>query len=134
MAGLDPAIHPLRKILFELAGSRGHDGLCVEGAAPTLTGSTPLQHSGNAEVFVELGPMNAERHQFEVLACRSTRIFQSRIPGQGVAILRPSASVTTNSSAVKATEIGLISPTSISKVLIPRQTPRAGSLARTTAP
>ena len=37
----------------------------------------------------------------------------------GVAILRPSASVTTSSSAVKATEIGLISPTSISKVLMP---------------
>jgi hypothetical protein len=26
MAGLDPAIHPLRKILFELAGSRGMTG------------------------------------------------------------------------------------------------------------
>src|SRR5450759_3849614 len=37
----------------------------------------------------------------------------------GVAILRPSASVTTSSSAVKATETGRISPTSISKVLIP---------------
>src|ERR1700686_2731702 len=37
----------------------------------------------------------------------------------GVAILRPSASVTTSSSAVKATETGLISPASISKVLIP---------------
>src|SRR6266851_2033407 len=37
----------------------------------------------------------------------------------GVAILRPSASVTTSSSAVKATETGLISPTSISKVLMP---------------
>src|SRR4249920_2135817 len=37
----------------------------------------------------------------------------------GVAILRPSASVTTTSSAVKATETGLISPTSISKVLMP---------------
>ncbi len=38
---------------------------------------------------------------------------------KGVAILRPSASVTTNSSVVKATEIGLISPMSISKVLMP---------------
>src|SRR6267378_5501863 len=37
----------------------------------------------------------------------------------GVAILRPSASVTTSSSAVNATETGLISPTSISKVLMP---------------
>src|ERR1700729_767087 len=37
----------------------------------------------------------------------------------GVAIRRPSASVTTSSSAVKATETGLISPTSISKVLMP---------------
>src|ERR1700692_2349465 len=37
----------------------------------------------------------------------------------GVAILRPSASVTTSSSAVRATETGLISPTSISKVLMP---------------
>src|SRR5260370_23541153 len=37
----------------------------------------------------------------------------------GVGILRPSASVTTSSSAVKATETGLISPTSISKVLMP---------------
>src|SRR5665213_3440248 len=34
-------------------------------------------------------------------------------------MLRPSASVTTNSPAVKATETGLISPTSISKVLMP---------------
>jgi len=37
----------------------------------------------------------------------------------GVAILRPSASVTISSSAVKATATGLISPTSISKVLMP---------------
>src|ERR1700722_7948940 len=37
----------------------------------------------------------------------------------GVAILRPSANVTTSSSAVKATETGRISPTSISKVLMP---------------
>src|ERR1700682_4164582 len=48
--------------------------------------------------------------------------FASRSRGyhaSGVAILRPSASVTTSSSAVKATETGLISPTSISKVLMP---------------
>src|ERR1700722_5859723 len=37
----------------------------------------------------------------------------------GVAIRRPSASDTTSSSAAKATETGLISPTSISKVLMP---------------
>src|SRR3984957_7079489 len=37
----------------------------------------------------------------------------------GVAILRPSANVTTSSSAVKATATGRISPTSISKVLMP---------------
>src|ERR1700682_5857778 len=48
--------------------------------------------------------------------------FASRSRGyhaNGAATLRPSASVTTSSSAVKATETGLISPTSISKVLMP---------------
>src|SRR5712672_700103 len=46
--------------------------------------------------------------------------FRSRgYQASGVAILRPSASVTTSSSAVKATETGLISPTSNSKVLMP---------------
>src|ERR1700733_11312596 len=38
---------------------------------------------------------------------------------RGDAILRQSASVTTSSTAVKATETGLISPTAISKVLMP---------------
>src|SRR5882757_1299725 len=54
--------------------------------------------------------------------CSRTAALASRSRGyhaSGVAILRPSASVTTSSSAVKATETGLISPTSISKVLIP---------------
>src|SRR5437773_1517169 len=37
----------------------------------------------------------------------------------GVAILRPSASVTTSSVAVNSTALGCRSPTSISKVLIP---------------
>jgi hypothetical protein len=63
--------------------------------------------------------VNAHRHQFEVPA---RAVLASRSRGyhlSGVAILRPSASVTTSSSAVKATETGLISPTSISKVLMP---------------
>src|ERR1700681_4081750 len=54
--------------------------------------------------------------------CSRAAALASRSRGyhaSGVAILRPSASVTTSSSAVKATETGLISPTSISKVLMP---------------
>src|ERR1700687_6382531 len=38
---------------------------------------------------------------------------------RAAALCSPSASATTSSSAVKATETGLISPTSISKVLMP---------------
>src|ERR1700674_1231209 len=54
--------------------------------------------------------------------CSRAAALASRSRGyhaSGVAILRPSASVTTSSSAVKATETGLISPTSISRVLMP---------------
>src|ERR1700686_1760662 len=54
--------------------------------------------------------------------CSRAAALASRSRGYhagGVAILRPSASVTTSSSAVKVTETGLISPTSISKVLMP---------------
>src|ERR1019366_2966435 len=58
--------------------------------------------------------ISSKRPRAAALASRS-RGYQI----SGVAILRPSASVTTSSSAVKATETGLISPTSISKVLIP---------------
>src|ERR1700722_7294812 len=80
----------------------------------------PLQHPGNAEVFVEFGPVNAHRHQLEAPARRGALASRSRgYQASGVAIRRPSASVTTSSSAVKATETGLISPTSISKVLMP---------------
>src|ERR1700688_1343136 len=58
--------------------------------------------------------ISSKRPRTAALASRSRGYHAS-----GVAILRPSASVTTSSSAVKATETGLISPTSISKVLIP---------------
>src|SRR3978361_497182 len=58
--------------------------------------------------------MSSKRPRAAALASRSRGYHDS-----GVAILRPSASVTTSSSAVKATETGRISPTSISKVLMP---------------
>src|SRR6202158_5173078 len=58
--------------------------------------------------------IRSKRPRTAALASRSRGYHAS-----GVAILRPSASVTTSSSAVKATETGLITPTSISKVLIP---------------
>src|ERR1700724_1768360 len=58
--------------------------------------------------------ISSKRPRAAALASRSRGYHSS-----GVAILRPSASVTTSSSAVKATETGLISPTSISKVLVP---------------
>src|ERR1700675_1732686 len=58
--------------------------------------------------------INSKHPRAATLASRS-RGYQA----SGVAILRPSASVTTSSSAVKATETGRISPTSISKVLMP---------------
>jgi hypothetical protein len=78
------------------------------------------QHPGNAEVLVDIRPVNAHRHQFETPAHRGAGVPQPWIPCQRsrdpAAI---SASVTTSSSAAKATEIGLISPTSISKVLMP---------------
>src|SRR5437016_10994766 len=54
--------------------------------------------------------------------CARAKALASRSRGyqaSGVAILRPSASVTTSSSAVKVTRTGLMSPTSISKVLMP---------------
>src|SRR5438552_17820152 len=46
---------------------------------------------------------------------RSRRVYQS----SGVAIFRPSASVTTSSVDVNSTEHGRKSPTSISKMLMP---------------
>src|SRR5476651_1723674 len=58
--------------------------------------------------------ISSKRPRASALASRNRGYHLS-----GVAILRPSASVTTSSSAVKATETGLISPTSISKVLMP---------------
>src|ERR1700694_2581943 len=58
--------------------------------------------------------ISSKRPRAAALAFRSRGYHAS-----GVAILRPSASVTTSSSAVKATETGLMSPTSISKVLMP---------------
>src|SRR6266581_4403296 len=58
--------------------------------------------------------ISSKRPRTAALASRSRGYHAN-----GVAILRPSASVTTSSSAVKATETGLISPTSISKVLMP---------------
>src|SRR6267154_6013819 len=58
--------------------------------------------------------MRSKRPRTAALASRSRGYHAS-----GVAILRPSVSVTTSSSVVKATETGLISPTSISKVLMP---------------
>src|SRR5665811_420380 len=58
--------------------------------------------------------ISSKRPRAAALASRS-RGYQI----SGVAILRPSASVTTSSSAVNATETGRISPTSISKVLMP---------------
>src|SRR5712671_6653991 len=58
--------------------------------------------------------ISSKRPRAAALASRNRGYHAS-----GVAILRPSASVTTISSAVKATETGLISPTSISKVLMP---------------
>src|SRR5712692_8267423 len=58
--------------------------------------------------------MRSKRPRTAALASRSRGYHLSC-----VAILLPSASVTTSSSAVKATETGLISPTSISKVLMP---------------
>src|ERR1700712_3394710 len=58
--------------------------------------------------------ISSKRPRAAALASRSLGYHDS-----GVAILRPSASVTTSSSVVKATETGLISPTSISKVLMP---------------
>jgi hypothetical protein len=63
--------------------------------------------------------VNAHRHRLEAPAPRRAGIPQPGYHASGVAILRPSASVTTNSSAVKATDTSLISPTSISKVLMP---------------
>src|ERR1700722_13809049 len=38
------------------------------------------QHSDNPEIFVELGPMNAHRHQLEVPARRGTGVLQPWIP------------------------------------------------------
>lgn len=58
--------------------------------------------------------INSNRSRAAALAFRS-RGYHVR----GVAIFRPSAKVTTSSSAVKPTETGLISSTSISKVLMP---------------
>src|ERR1700692_3671613 len=58
--------------------------------------------------------ISSNRPRAAALASRSRGYHAS-----GVAILRPSASTTTSSSAAKATETGLISPTSISKVLMP---------------
>src|ERR1700738_3700978 len=58
--------------------------------------------------------MSSKRPRAAALASRSRGYHDN-----GVAILRPSASATTSSSAVNATETGLISPTSISKVLMP---------------
>src|ERR1700730_14080389 len=58
--------------------------------------------------------ISSKRPRVVALASRSRGYHAS-----GVAIRRPSASVTTSSSAVKATETGLISRTSISKVLMP---------------
>src|SRR5450756_2576442 len=58
--------------------------------------------------------ISSKRPRTAALASRSRGYHAS-----GVAIRRPSASVTTSSSAVKATETGRISPTSISKVLMP---------------
>ena len=110
-------LSPFSRCVHRLARARGRR--LRKTGQPYLTGSTPLQHSGNAKVFVELRPMNAQRHQFEVLACRGGRIFQSRIPGQGG---RDPAAVSERHHQFvggKATEIGLISPTSISKVLMP---------------
>ena len=58
--------------------------------------------------------INSKLVRAEAFASRK-RGYQS----SGVAILRPSASVTTRSLAVNATEMGRKSPTSISKVLMP---------------
>src|SRR3984957_2989535 len=58
--------------------------------------------------------INSKRSRAAALAARQRGYHAS-----GVAILRPSASITTSSSATKATETGQISPTSISKVLMP---------------
>src|SRR5229473_1935768 len=51
--------------------------------------------------------------------CLAEACFSRGYQSSGVAILRPSWSVTTSSLAVNSTERGRRSPTSISKVLIP---------------
>jgi hypothetical protein len=83
------------------------------------SGRTSAQHPGNTEVLIKLRPVNLYRHQLKARAHGCARIPQPRIPrarGRNLAAIRQRDY---KSLAVKATETGLISPTSISKVLMP---------------
>jgi hypothetical protein len=51
------------------------------GSANSRLGTPPaLQYPCNSEVLVDLGPVDAHRHQFEALARRCTGLLQPRIP------------------------------------------------------
>jgi hypothetical protein len=57
------------------------------------TGRSPAQHPGDAQIFVELGPVNAHRHQLEAPARHSTASRSRGYHASGVTILRPSPEI-----------------------------------------
>jgi hypothetical protein len=83
----------------------------------SLPRAAALQHSGNSQMLVEIGP--AHRHDLVVPPLRVDAYTSRGYRSSGVAMRRPSSNVTTSSVPVNSTDHARSSPTSISKVLMP---------------
>jgi hypothetical protein len=81
--------------------------------------SAAAQHPGDTEVLVELGPVNAHRHQPKVSARCCAGIAEPWVPRKRGCNLPAIRQRHHEFVGGEATETGLISPTSISKVLLP---------------
>ena len=77
------------------------------------------QNTDDANVFVDIGPVNAHRRQFDPRAPLRRRVRQTRIPQSGARNTRPSLSWTVRLSLSHAAPTGVASSTSICKVVIP---------------
>lgn len=64
-----------------------------------------LQHASDTQVLIDIGPVNTHRHDLVVFPLRY-QCCKRGYHASGVAILRPSKSVTTSSLAVNSTMRG----------------------------
>lgn len=85
-----------------------------------LSGSLPREQVGDADVLIQVGPVDplAAADEVPPLALLGGRVCQPRIPEDGTETVRPSSNSTVSATSVTSTRVAIGTATSVVEELI----------------